>query len=205
MSVIASSSMLARRRAYAVPAATPRPMAKCRDALGSMSIALTPFAATMVQGPPMSRARRHPLCPLAHRLSAYRRRPHRAVQLALCAPARRQDAAADRGHRPRALDRGGHRRDHRRADLARPRLGRRDRLPVLARRPPSRVAEQLLAAGKAYRCYATPEELAEMREAARREGRSKLYDGRWRDRDPSEAPPGVKPVIRLKAPLTARP
>jgi glutamyl-tRNA synthetase len=62
------------------------------------------------------------------------------------------------------------------------------------------VAEQLLAAGRAYRCYATPEELAEMREAARREGRSKHYDGRWRDRDPAEAPPGVKPVIRLKAP-----
>ncbi len=62
------------------------------------------------------------------------------------------------------------------------------------------VAEQLLAAGRAYRCYATPEELTEMREAARREGRSKLYDGRWRDRDPAEAPPGVKPVIRLKAP-----
>jgi len=63
------------------------------------------------------------------------------------------------------------------------------------------VAEQLLAAGKAYRCYASPEELAAMREAARREGRPKLYDGRWRDRDPAEAPPGVKPVIRLKAPL----
>jgi len=64
------------------------------------------------------------------------------------------------------------------------------------------IAEQLLAAGKAYRCYATPEELTEMREAARREGRSKLYDGRWRDRDPGEAPAGVKPVIRFKAPLT---
>ncbi|HEX2511823.1 MAG TPA: glutamate--tRNA ligase, partial [Xanthobacteraceae bacterium] len=64
------------------------------------------------------------------------------------------------------------------------------------------VAEQLLAAGKAYRCYASPEELTEMREAARREGRSKLYDGRWRDRDPSEAPAGVQPVIRLKAPQT---
>jgi glutamyl-tRNA synthetase len=62
------------------------------------------------------------------------------------------------------------------------------------------VAEQLLASGKAYFCYASPEELAEMREAARREGRAKLYDGRWRDRDPKEAPPGVKPVIRLKAP-----
>src|SRR5712672_4127700 len=64
------------------------------------------------------------------------------------------------------------------------------------------VAEELLAAGKAYRCYASPEELTEMREAARREGRSKLYDGRWRDRDPAEAPPGVKPVIRFKAPAS---
>ena len=63
------------------------------------------------------------------------------------------------------------------------------------------VAEQLLADGKAYYCYASPQELAEMREAARREGRSKLYDGRWRERDPQQAPPGVKPVIRLKAPL----
>ena len=65
------------------------------------------------------------------------------------------------------------------------------------------VAEQLLAAGKAYRCYATPEELD--RRCARRparEGRTKLYDGRWRDRDPAEAPAGVKPAIRLKAPLT---
>jgi glutamyl-tRNA synthetase len=64
------------------------------------------------------------------------------------------------------------------------------------------IAEQLLANGHAYRCYASPDELAEMREAARREGRARLYDGRWRDRDPSEAPPGVQPAIRLKAPLT---
>ncbi len=64
------------------------------------------------------------------------------------------------------------------------------------------AAEQLLATGHAYRCYASQQELDEMREKARREGRSKLYDGRWRDRDPAEAPPGVKPVIRLKAPLT---
>lgn len=63
------------------------------------------------------------------------------------------------------------------------------------------VAEQLLAAGKAYRCYATQEELEEMRETARREGRPPRYDGRWRDRDPSEASPGVRPVIRLRAPV----
>jgi glutamyl-tRNA synthetase len=63
------------------------------------------------------------------------------------------------------------------------------------------IAEQLLAAGKAYHCYATPQELEEMREAARLEGRSVRYDGRWRDRDPAEAPPGIKPVTRLKAPI----
>ncbi len=62
------------------------------------------------------------------------------------------------------------------------------------------VAEELLAAGKAYHCYASPQELTDMRKAARAAGRSKLYDGRWRDRDPKEAPPGVKPVIRLKTP-----
>ncbi|PQA72909.1 glutamate--tRNA ligase [Brucella oryzae] len=62
------------------------------------------------------------------------------------------------------------------------------------------VAEELVALGKAYYCYATPAELEEMREKARAEGRPPRYDGRWRDRDPSEAPAGVKPVIRIKAP-----
>jgi len=64
------------------------------------------------------------------------------------------------------------------------------------------VAEQLLAAGKAYRCYATAEQLDEMRKKARAEGRTRLYDGMWRDRDPSEAPAGMKATIRLKAPQT---
>jgi glutamyl-tRNA synthetase len=64
------------------------------------------------------------------------------------------------------------------------------------------VAESLLATGRAYRCYATSEELTAMREAARAEGRTRLYNGLWRDRDPSEAPGGMKPTIRLKAPLT---
>lgn len=66
------------------------------------------------------------------------------------------------------------------------------------------VARQLLAEGKAYYCYATPEELEEMRATARAEGRPMKYDGRWRDRDPSEAPEGAKPVIRLKAPQTGQ-
>ena len=62
------------------------------------------------------------------------------------------------------------------------------------------IARQLLAAGRAYKCYCTPAELEAMREKARAERRSVRYDGTWRDRDPSEAPPGVPPVIRLKAP-----
>jgi len=62
------------------------------------------------------------------------------------------------------------------------------------------VAQQMLQAGRAYHCYCTPDELEREREQARAEGRVWRYDGRWRDRDPSEAPPGIRPVIRLKAP-----
>jgi len=62
------------------------------------------------------------------------------------------------------------------------------------------IARQLLTAGRAYRCYCTPAELEAMREKARAERRSVRYDGTWRDRDPAEAPPGVSPVIRLRAP-----
>jgi glutamyl-tRNA synthetase len=62
------------------------------------------------------------------------------------------------------------------------------------------VARQLLAAGRAYHCYCAPAELAAMRDRARAEKRTVRYDGTWRDRDPAEAPPGVPPVIRLKAP-----
>ncbi len=62
------------------------------------------------------------------------------------------------------------------------------------------IAEQLLAQGKAYRCYASPEELQAMRESARAEGRAPGYDGTWRHRDPAEAPAGIKPAIRFKAP-----
>ncbi len=63
------------------------------------------------------------------------------------------------------------------------------------------AGRQLLASGRAYRCYCTPEELTEMRDKAKREGRPIRYDGRWRDRDPAKAPAGVQPVIRLKAPI----
>jgi glutamyl-tRNA synthetase len=56
------------------------------------------------------------------------------------------------------------------------------------------VALQMLAEGHAYAAYDTPEALRRLREQGLR------YDGRWRDRDPAEAPPGIAPAIRLKAP-----
>ena len=64
------------------------------------------------------------------------------------------------------------------------------------------VAHAMLAAGTAYHCYCSPEELEAMRETARAEGKPIRYDGTWRDRDPALAPAGVKPVIRLRAPQT---
>lgn len=67
------------------------------------------------------------------------------------------------------------------------------------------VAEELLARGAAYKCYATPRELDEMRELARKESRPPRYDGRWRDLGGTQAEAdaiaeGRKPVVRLKAP-----
>ena len=64
------------------------------------------------------------------------------------------------------------------------------------------VARDLLDAGKAYRCYCTADELATMRQEARKAGRTRLYDGSWRDRDPEDAPAGVPPVVRIKMPFT---
>lgn len=63
------------------------------------------------------------------------------------------------------------------------------------------IAEELVKRGQAYYCYCTPEELDKMRETAKEEGRITFYDRRWRDC--KDTPPaGIKPVIRIKAPLT---
>ena len=62
------------------------------------------------------------------------------------------------------------------------------------------LARQLLETGHAYHCWCKPEELTKMREQARAEGRRMLYDQRWRDRDPAEAPAGIAPVLRFRAP-----
>jgi glutamyl-tRNA synthetase len=62
------------------------------------------------------------------------------------------------------------------------------------------VARQMVANGTAYYCYATPQELDAMRAEQKANSLPQRYDGRWRDRPASEAPAGVSPVIRLKAP-----
>ena len=65
------------------------------------------------------------------------------------------------------------------------------------------VVEQMLDAGSAYRCYATPAELETMREAQRARGEKTLYDGRWRP-EPGKTlpavPDGVAPVVRFRNP-----
>jgi glutamyl-tRNA synthetase len=61
------------------------------------------------------------------------------------------------------------------------------------------VAFDLLARGHAYKCFATAEELDEMRAQQRAAKLPMRYDGRWRNRDASEAPEGAPFVVRLKA------
>ena len=139
--------------------------------------------------------------PSPDRLPAHRRRAHGAVQLALRPPPRRQDAAAHRGHRPRALDRGG---DRRRSSTASPGSASTGTATPSTSSPAPRATARSPRACSPPAAPITatrrPQELEEMREAAQAEGRPLRYDGRWRDRDPAEAPAGVKPVIRLKAP-----
>ena len=61
------------------------------------------------------------------------------------------------------------------------------------------VAETLLRQGHAYRCYATAEELTAMRAEQRATGSPQRYDGRWRDRDPGDAPKDAPFAVRIKA------
>lgn len=64
------------------------------------------------------------------------------------------------------------------------------------------VALEMLEKDLAYYCYSSPQELDEMREKAKAEGRQPRYDGRWRDRSPADAPKDIQPVVRIKAPQT---
>ncbi len=62
------------------------------------------------------------------------------------------------------------------------------------------VANLLLEQRAAYHCYAQPAEIDAARDAAKAEGRPQIFLSPWRDRSPADAPQGVKPTVRLKAP-----
>ena len=64
------------------------------------------------------------------------------------------------------------------------------------------IVDQMLADGRAYYCYATPEELDAMREEQKAKGLKPRYDGRWRPENcvGKPIPEGVKPVIRFRNP-----
>ena len=62
------------------------------------------------------------------------------------------------------------------------------------------IAREMVARGSAYHCYLSAEELKAIRETAAAEGKVVKFRSPWRDRDPAEAPEGVAPAIRLRAP-----
>jgi glutamyl-tRNA synthetase len=62
------------------------------------------------------------------------------------------------------------------------------------------IAQDLLVSGRAYRCYLTPEELAERRAAAQAERRPFRIESEWREADPASAPADAPFVVRIKAP-----
>lgn len=66
------------------------------------------------------------------------------------------------------------------------------------------VVERMIAEGTAYRCWCTPQELDQMREAQRARGEKTRYDGRWRP-EPGKVlpvpPAGVRPVVRFRNPV----
>ncbi|MDC6168357.1 glutamate--tRNA ligase [Paucibacter sp. XJ19-41] len=66
------------------------------------------------------------------------------------------------------------------------------------------VIEQMIAAGTAYRCYCTPQELDAMKAGQEARGEKRRYDGTWRPEAGKvlpAVPEGVKPVVRFKNPI----
>ncbi len=107
---------------------------------------------------------------------------------------RRQDAAAHRGHRSRALDAGGDRRHPRWAYLARSSIGTAKPSTSSPARASSGGGRGLLAAGRAYRCYATPEELdGDAREGPRAKAAPSSMTGAGATAIHPRRLPGVKP------------
>ena len=144
--------------------------------------------------------RPHPLRPIAHWRAAPRQRPHRALNSS--SPATRREFIL----RIEDTDR------ERSTEAATQVI--LDGLATASTPTRRRCSSPTCAAGAAcgggeWRCWppgtpiaagVRPRSSAQMRKQALAEGRPPRYDGRWRDRDPAEAPPGVAPAIRIKAP-----
>ena len=154
----------------------------------------------------------HPFRSQPDRLSAHRRSPHGAVQLAVCPAAWRAILAADRRYRRRAQRRGGPGPHSARLSLAGDRLGRRARGggPYEPYYQSQRLAgyqaaaKKLLEGGFAYRDFATADEIQAEREAAQAEKRPFLYSRRWMAETEEQAAKfaaeGRPAVVRLKMP-----
>ena len=149
---------------------------------------------------PHDQARRHALCALAHRLSAHRRGPHGAVQLALRAPHRRQVPAAHRGHRSRALHRARHRRPSSTGSSGSSSIGTASRSTSSPARsatarwprscwPPARPTAAICQPAESRLCTKHAAE-RELRKQEKRPLQGSYDPGPWRDRDPKDAPAG---------------
>ena len=67
-----------------------------------------------------------------------------------------------------------------------------------------KVANELLKRGNAYKCYCSNEEIEEQKKRAKQKKIPYVYDRKWRDKNESEAPNNIKPVIRFKSKITGK-
>tara|TARA_Y100001970_G_scaffold285667_1_gene406005 strand:+ start:21 stop:1415 length:1395 start_codon:yes stop_codon:yes gene_type:complete len=61
------------------------------------------------------------------------------------------------------------------------------------------VANELLKNGNAYKCYCSNEEIEEQKIRSKQKKIPYIYNRKWRDMNDSDAPKGIKPVIRFKS------
>ncbi len=62
-----------------------------------------------------------------------------------------------------------------------------------------KVVNELLKNGHAYKCYCSSEEIEEQKKRARQKKIPYIYDRKWRDKNETDAPKDIKPVIRFKS------
>ena len=67
-----------------------------------------------------------------------------------------------------------------------------------------KVANELLKKGNAYKCYCSNEEIEEQKKRAKQKKIPYVYDRKWRDKNESEAPNNIKPVVRFKSKITGK-